>query len=82
MARATAPVTRELGLQWYHSPPPVRPVSLITKAGDPPGMKYRIEKDTMGELQVPADKYYGAQTARSIVNFPIGRDVMPREVIA
>ena len=44
-------------------------------------MKYRIEKDTMGELQVPADKYYGAQTARSIVNFPIGRDVMPREVI-
>ncbi len=32
----------------------------------------RIEKDSFGELQVPADKYYGAQTARSKINFPIG----------
>ena len=38
----------------------------------------RIETDTMGELQVPADRYYGAQTARSIINFDIGNDIMPR----
>jgi fumarate hydratase class II len=35
-------------------------------------MKYRIEKDTMGEVQVPADKYWGAQTERSRNNFKIG----------
>ena len=35
-------------------------------------MKYRIEKDTMGEVKVPADKYWGAQTQRSINNFKIG----------
>ena len=34
-------------------------------------MKYRIEKDTMGEVRVPADKLYGAQTQRSIDNFKI-----------
>lgn len=33
---------------------------------------YRIEKDTFGELKVPNDKYYGAQTVRSTINFPIG----------
>jgi len=43
--------------------------------------KVRIEKDTMGELEVPADKYYGAQTARSLINFKIGKDKMPVEVI-
>ena len=32
----------------------------------------RIEKDTMGELEVPADRYFGAQTARSLINFDIG----------
>ena len=35
-------------------------------------MKFRIEKDTMGEVQVPADKYWGAQTERSRNNFKIG----------
>ena len=35
-------------------------------------MNYRIEKDTMGEVHVPDDKYWGAQTQRSIINFPIG----------
>ena len=35
-------------------------------------MNYRIEKDTMGEVQVPADKYWGAQTERSRNNFKIG----------
>lgn len=33
---------------------------------------YRIEADTFGELKVPNDKYYGAQTVRSTINFPIG----------
>jgi fumarate hydratase class II len=42
---------------------------------------YRIETDTMGEIQVPADKYYGAQTARSLIHFKIGHDRFPREMI-
>lgn len=46
-------------------------------------MKYRTEKDTMGEVRVPADAYWGAQTQRSIENFPIARDtdIMPIEII-
>ena len=44
-------------------------------------MNYRIEKDTMGEVQVPADKYWGAQTQRSLENFKIGGQKMPIEVI-
>ncbi|MBN2698664.1 MAG: class II fumarate hydratase [Bacteroidales bacterium] len=44
-------------------------------------MKYRIEKDTMGEVQVPADKYWGAQTQRSKDNFKIGAGTMPNEII-
>jgi len=44
-------------------------------------MEYRNEKDTMGEVKVPADKYYGAQTARSLVNFKIGSERFPREII-
>jgi fumarate hydratase class II len=44
-------------------------------------MNYRIEKDTMGEIKVPSDKYYGAQTARSLMNFKIGGDHFPRELI-
>jgi fumarate hydratase class II len=44
-------------------------------------MDYRIERDTMGEMQVPADRYYGAQTARSLENFKIGGDRFPRELI-
>jgi fumarate hydratase class II len=44
---------------------------------------FRIEKDTMGEVKVPVDKYYGAQTQRSIDNFKIAQDIskMPREII-
>jgi fumarate hydratase class II len=42
---------------------------------------FRIEADTMGELEVPADMYYGCQTARSLINFDIGEDKMPRRVI-
>ena len=44
-------------------------------------MKTRIEKDTMGEVKVPADKYWGAQTQRSKENFKIGDGRMPREII-
>ena len=45
-------------------------------------MNYRIEKDTIGEVQVPVDKYWGAQTQRSIMNFPIGPAAsMPIEII-
>ena len=49
-------------------------------------MKTRTESDSMGQIQVPGDKYYGAQSARSLVHFDIGdgespRDVMPRQVI-
>ncbi len=47
-------------------------------------MNYRIEKDTMGEVKVPAHAYYGAQTQRSIDNFKIARDInrMPKEIIS
>lgn len=41
----------------------------------------RIEADTMGEMEVPADRYYGCQTARSLINFDIGEDTMPIAVI-
>ncbi len=45
-------------------------------------MEYRLEKDTMGEIQVPSDKYWGAQTQRSIMYFPIGQPgSMPIEII-
>ncbi len=46
-------------------------------------MEFRIEKDTMGEVGVPADAYYGAQTQRSIENFKIAQDTdrMPKEII-
>jgi len=44
-------------------------------------MAFRIEKDTMGEMQVPADKYWAAQTQRSVQNFEIGAEKMPKEVV-
>ncbi|MEM7019920.1 MAG: class II fumarate hydratase [Pseudomonadota bacterium] len=44
-------------------------------------MEYRTETDSLGDVQVPADKYYGAQTARSLMNFKIGQDRFPREMI-
>src|SRR5574343_233789 len=47
-------------------------------------MEFRIEKDTMGEVKVPAHVYWGAQTQRSIENFPIAQDIntMPKEILA
>ena len=46
-------------------------------------MEYRTEHDSMGEVKVPADRYWGAQTQRSVENFPIGRgkETMPEEII-
>ncbi len=44
-------------------------------------MSFRIEKDTMGEMQVPSDKYWAAQTQRSVHNFEIGNEKMPIEVV-
>ncbi len=47
-------------------------------------MEYRTEHDSMGEVKVPADKYWGAQTQRSRENFPIGAGIetMPREIVS
>ena len=42
---------------------------------------YRTEKDTMGDVQVPSDRYWGAQTQRSLQNFKIGGQTMPLEII-
>jgi fumarate hydratase class II len=42
---------------------------------------YRLETDSMGKIRVPADRYFGAQTARSLTHFAIGTDTMPRPVI-
>jgi fumarate hydratase, class II len=42
---------------------------------------YRIETDSMGPIRVPVDRYYGAQTARSLVHFAIGADTMPKPII-
>lgn len=44
-------------------------------------ISFRMEKDSMGEIQVPSNAYYGAQTARSLYHFSAGRDKMPIEVI-
>src|SRR5438046_6072282 len=46
-----------------------------------PAIQTRIETDSMGEIEVPADKYWGAQTQRYLLHFNIGNDVMPREMI-
>ncbi|QDQ42102.1 lyase family enzyme [Methylacidiphilum kamchatkense Kam1] len=44
-------------------------------------VKYRQETDSLGTIDVPSDKYYGAQTARSLIHFSIGQEKMPIEVI-
>jgi fumarate hydratase, class II len=46
-----------------------------------PKPEVRIESDSMGNIEVPNDRYYGAQTARSLIHFDIGRDTMPPELI-
>jgi fumarate hydratase class II len=54
----------------------------VELVSNPKNMEFRIEKDTMGEVQVPADRYWGAQTERSRNNFKIGPEgSMPKEII-
>jgi fumarate hydratase class II len=59
---------------------------MTTTHTSPNGAKTRAESDSMGKIDVPADKYYGAQSARSLIHFDIGdgrwpRDIMPKQVI-
>jgi fumarate hydratase class II len=51
---------------------------MTTTASKPP---VRIERDSLGTIEVPSDRYWGAQTARSLIHFSIGRDRMPLEVV-
>jgi len=51
------------------------------KASPATAAKTRTESDSMGKIEVPSDRYYGAQTARSLIHFDIGTDTMPRELI-
>jgi fumarate hydratase class II len=54
---------------------------LDAKVSPAPKPQLRIESDSMGQIEVPNDRYYGAQTARSLIHFDIGRDTMPPELI-
>jgi fumarate hydratase class II len=54
---------------------------VAVNGSSPPARKTRIESDSMGKIQVPKDRYYGAQTARSLIHFDIGRETMPPELI-
>src|SRR5580765_1330673 len=54
----------------------------MSEAAKPtPGVPTRTESDSMGKIEVPTDRYYGAQTARSLIHFAIGQDTMPAELI-
>ncbi len=46
-----------------------------------PATKTRIESDSMGNIEVPSNVYWGAQTQRSLLHFHLGRDTMPPELI-
>ena len=46
-----------------------------------PKIKFRIEKDSLGDVNVPFDAYWGAQTKRALENFTIGSQKMPMEII-
>src|SRR5215831_14853621 len=48
---------------------------------DTPGVGIRKEADSLGEVEVPSDKLWGAQTQRSLEHFSIGKDLIPREMI-
>ncbi|MCH2576487.1 class II fumarate hydratase, partial [Candidatus Poribacteria bacterium] len=43
--------------------------------------EFRVEQDSMGQIEVPSDRYWGAQTQRSVQNFKIGGERFPREMI-
>jgi fumarate hydratase class II len=59
----------------------VKPGTVDANSSPRPNVETRIESDSMGRIEVPADRYYGAQTARSLIHFDIGRDTMPTELI-
>ena len=69
----------EQGLSQPTSTPTPAPAN-ATQPQAPKG-DVRVESDTMGELEVPGDRYFGCQTARSLLNFDIGHDTMPTGVI-
>ncbi|DAC46736.1 MAG TPA: ribbon-helix-helix protein, CopG family, partial [Candidatus Poseidoniales archaeon] len=69
----------EQGLEKPSSLP--EPTAVNAAAQQAPKGEVRIESDTMGELEVPGDRYFGCQTARSLLNFDIGHDTMPLGVI-
>jgi fumarate hydratase, class II len=52
-----------------------------TAQADSGNGKFRIESDSLGKVNVPADRLWGAQTQRSLEHFSIGKDLMPREMI-
>src|SRR5258706_2574543 len=56
-------------------------MSTLTEPANPAQVKTRIESDSMGKIEVPANAYWGAQTQRSLLHFNIGRDTMPPELI-
>src|ERR1700689_834354 len=58
-----------------------RPVSSSESLANPQAPSFRIETDSLGDVQVPADKLWGPQTERSLEHFSIGADLMPREMI-
>lgn len=59
----------------------MNPATLDAKASRAANVPTRTESDSMGKIEVPVDRYYGAQTARSLIHFDIGRDTMPPELI-
>jgi fumarate hydratase class II len=56
-------------------------VAAAAKPAPATNLRPRIESDSMGKIEVPGDRYYGAQTARSLIHFNIGHDTMPPELI-
>jgi fumarate hydratase class II len=59
----------------------LKEATLDAKTSAAPNVPTRTESDSMGKIEVPVDRYYGAQTARSLIHFDIGRDTMPPELI-
>src|ERR1700690_121280 len=59
----------------------VKDATLDARDSSAPKQQTRTESDSMGKIAVPVDRYYGAQTARSLIHFDIGRDTMPPELI-
>ena len=59
----------------------VKDATLDAKSSSAQHVQTRTESDSMGKIEVPVDRYYGAQTARSLIHFDIGRDTMPPELI-